>query len=109
VRFSFRRYFANENVTGTNFSADKRNTGLVRSEESLFNVINATREISSNYFKTYEVSISNSPQNIKLNLLEKHKDIPNPATWVFNSPNTLPLLQTLLPLAKEKLAKIIDK
>ncbi|MFI5204762.1 MAG: hypothetical protein ACHQF2_09730, partial [Flavobacteriales bacterium] len=75
----------------------------------LFETTHNSRGISSDYFSTYEVSTVNTPQNIKLNLIKCHREIPNTATWSFYAHHTLPLNGTLLPLAKEKLNSMIDK
>lgn len=69
----------------------------------------SSRGILSDYFSTYEVSPANTPHNIKINLIKSHREIPNPATWSFYCQQELPLAETLLPLAKEKLNGMIDK
>jgi hypothetical protein len=74
----------------------------------VFDTVNSSRHISSDYFSTYEVSILNTPEKIKLNLIKNYSEIPNPATWSFYCDHQLPLDGTLLPLAKEKLNGMID-
>jgi hypothetical protein len=57
---------------------------------------------------TYEQSITNTPENIKLHLINRNKFMPNPAVYYVHSDITFPLEQTLLPVAKRSLVKYIS-
>ncbi len=46
-----------------------------------------------------------SPQSIKLRLLERTRDLPNPATFFFDTDLDFPFEQTMLPVAKRKLMR----
>lgn len=67
------------------------------------------RGINVQLLETYEHSLINTPENIKLNLIKKHKHLPNPAVYYVHSDITFPLEQTLLPVAKRSLVKYISE
>ncbi|MFI5159008.1 MAG: hypothetical protein ACHQF4_09080 [Sphingobacteriales bacterium] len=65
------------------------------------------RGINVQFVDTYEQSISNTPESIKLNLIKRHRHLPNPAVFYVQSDISFPLEQTLLPVAKRSLVKYI--
>lgn len=65
------------------------------------------RAIGLQYVTSYEKTIRNTYENIKHDLLHYNKNLPNPATYVIESELTLPLEDTLLPLAKRTLVKYL--
>src|SRR5476651_1889807 len=67
------------------------------------------RGINVTFIDTYEHSIVNTPEAIKLNLLKRDKFMTNPAVYYVHSDITFPLEQTLLPVAKRSLVKYISK
>ena len=66
------------------------------------------RGINIQFVDTYELSITNTPESIKLDLINKRKHLPNPALYYVSSDITFPLEQTLLPVAKRSLVKYIS-
>lgn len=66
------------------------------------------RGINIQLIDTYEQSLTNTPEAIKLNLIRKNKHLPNPAVYYVHSDITFPLEQTLLPVAKRCLVKHIS-
>lgn len=66
------------------------------------------RGINIQFIDTYEQSITNTPEAIKLDLISKHKHLPNPAVYYVQSDISFPLEQTLLPVAKRSLVKYIS-
>ena len=66
------------------------------------------RGINIQFIDTYEQSITNTPEAIKLDLISKHKHLPNPAVYYVASDISFPLEQTLLPVAKRSLVKFIS-
>lgn len=66
------------------------------------------RAISLQYVTTYEKSLRHTYENIKHDLLMYQRHLPNPATYVIESEMTLPLEDTLLPLAKRSLVKYLS-
>ena len=67
------------------------------------------RGINIQFVDTFEQSISNTPEAIKLNLINQRRHLPNPAVYYVQSDITFPLEQTLLPVAKRSLVKYIMK
>lgn len=66
------------------------------------------RGINIQFVDTYEQSITNTPESIKLDLINKYKHLPNPAVYYVQSDISFPLEQTLLPVAKRSLVKYIS-
>lgn len=46
--------------------------------------------------------IEQSPASIKKQLIEQHRDLPNPATYLFHTELDFPYVETILPVAKRK-------
>ena len=67
------------------------------------------RGINIQFIDTYQQSITNTPESIKLNLINQRKHLPNPAVYYVQSDINFPLEQTLLPVAKRSLVKYIMK
>jgi hypothetical protein len=66
------------------------------------------RGININFLYTYEESITRTPEAVKLDLIRRNKQMPNPAVYYVQSDITFPLEQTLLPVAKRSLVKHIS-
>src|ERR1700761_1525513 len=66
------------------------------------------RGINIQFVDTYEQSITTTPEAIKLDLISRHKHLPNPAVYYVASDINFPLEQTLLPVAKRSLVKYIS-
>ncbi|HEY0245070.1 MAG TPA: hypothetical protein VGC01_05865 [Mucilaginibacter sp.] len=66
------------------------------------------RGINVQFVDTYERSIVNTPEAIKLNLINRNKFLPNPAVYYVYTDIAFPLEQTLLPVAKRSLVKYIS-
>lgn len=65
------------------------------------------RGINIKFVDTYEHSIANTPESIKLTLINQRRHLPNPAVYYVHSDISFPLEQTLLPVAKRSLVKYI--
>ncbi len=65
------------------------------------------RGISTQYLCSYSSSVANTFENIKLELIRYNRKLPNPATYVVESEIAVPLEETLLPLAKRSLVKLV--
>jgi exonuclease V gamma subunit len=50
-----------------------------------------------------------SPQAIKLDLVEERRDLPNPATYFFETQLDFPFEETMLPVAKRKLMRYLSR
>ncbi len=67
------------------------------------------RGINISFIDTYEQSLANTPETVKLDLIRRNKFMPNPAVYYVQSDISFPLEQTLLPVAKRSLVKYISK
>jgi len=67
------------------------------------------RGINISFIDTYEESLTNTPEALKLDLIRRNKFLPNPAVYYVQSDICFPLEQTLLPVAKRCLVKYISK
>jgi hypothetical protein len=52
-------------------------------------------------------SLDFSPGRVKLDLIESHRELPNPATYFFSTELDFPFNETMLPVAKRKLLRQI--
>jgi hypothetical protein len=66
------------------------------------------RGINISFIDTYEHSLINTPEAVKLDLIRRNKYLPNPAVYYVQSDISFPLEQTLLPVAKRSLVKYIS-
>lgn len=66
------------------------------------------RGINIAFVDTYEESITRTPEAVKLDLIRRNRQMPNPAVYYVQSDITFPLEQTLLPVAKRCLVKFIS-
>jgi hypothetical protein len=66
------------------------------------------RGIHTQFVKTCESGLKFSYQYIKLELIKEKQELPNPATYAIESEWTLPLEETLLPIAKRRLLKFVE-
>ena len=78
---------------------------ILKYDLSLFtDVEERYRSLRTSHVKTIpHKQIQRSPHSIKLELMEEHRDLPNPATYVCDVEIAFPFEQTLLPIAKRKL------
>lgn len=67
------------------------------------------RGIHTQFVKTREMDMGVSYQYIKLELLKEKQEMPNPATYAIESNWSVPLEETLLPIAKRFLLKYVEK
>jgi hypothetical protein len=66
------------------------------------------RGINTQFIGDFKKSISSTFEFIKLDLIRNNKNLPNPATYLVATEMTLPIEFTFLPVAKMKLAKLIN-
>lgn len=81
---------------------------IYRFEMSLFSTSdNPLRTLKSKLVDLLSLKAEecSSPYNIKYNLINKFKDLPNPAVYYFNTSLDFPFNDTILPVAKRKLVK----
>jgi hypothetical protein len=78
---------------------------LLRYEVSLFSSSQERfRTVKTRWLRSVRQHlVYSSPESIKLQLVEEHQDLPNPATFHFETDLDFPFAETILPVAKRKL------
>jgi hypothetical protein len=78
---------------------------LLRYEVSLFTSAKERfRTLKTTLLESIEqAAIAPSPESIKLELIKKYNDLPNPATYTCETDLDFPYSETILPVAKRKL------
>ncbi|WP_332367959.1 hypothetical protein [Spirosoma telluris] len=59
------------------------------------------------FVETVRKSLANTVENIKLDLIRRHRYLPNPATYMLESKRIYPVQETLLPIARQLLAQAV--
>ncbi len=65
------------------------------------------RAIHTSFLADYKRTLSNTPEQIKLELLRLNRKLPNPATLAVESEMKLPFHETLFPIAKRAVVKYL--
>ena len=65
------------------------------------------RAMRTEFVNEWERNIVNTYENIKAELLRIKKGLPNPAVYSIETELTLPIAETLLPVAKRSLVRYI--
>jgi hypothetical protein len=61
--------------------------------------------LNCSYFSTYSISLSQTVDKIKLDIIHTNPQMPNPAVYLFKANAALPNEETFLPIAKRLLYK----
>lgn len=87
----------------------RRKLKLFRFEVSIFQSSeDQYRSLKTRFLKALRQGEAHlSPGSIKLNLIREEKELPNPATYTFNTRLDFPFSHTILPVAKRKLMEKI--
>jgi len=82
---------------------------LFRFEVSIFqSADDQYRSLKTRFLKALRQGKAHlSPNSIKLDLIREQKELPNPATYAFDTSLEFPFSQTILPVAKRKLMQTI--
>jgi hypothetical protein len=84
----------------------KSDVMIYRYQTSVFtNSIEQYRSINTTFVSAVTRSISNTFENIKVNLAKQFSFLPNPASYLVHSKLHFPISHTLLPVAKRMLIK----
>ena len=67
------------------------------------------RSLKSNYIDEWENNMVNTFDSIKYTLIKQNKELPNPAVYAITTSFTFPLEETLLPVAKRSLVRLISE
>lgn len=90
-------------------NGEDKNHGIYEYEITIFeNKDDKYRGINIRYIESYVESFSRTPEAVKLDLIRRNRQLPNPAVYYVQSDITFPLEQTLLPVAKRCLVKYIS-
>jgi hypothetical protein len=66
------------------------------------------RSLKTSYLKQLNwTAIKNTPNRIKVDLIRERKELPNPATYLFDTELEFPFRETILPVVKHKLMRKI--
>jgi hypothetical protein len=65
------------------------------------------RSINTSYVTSYNYSLVNSFENIKIDLIRRIKKLPNPAVFAVESNFDYPMQETIIPIARRMLVKHI--
>lgn len=88
----------------------ERETIVYRYQVSIFNDSQEQlRSLNTQFVESVEKNIVNTYENIKLDLIKRYQDLPNPATFLILSKMKFPLSETLMPVAKRLFVKHISK
>lgn len=66
------------------------------------------RGVYTNYVETFSKGLHNSFESMKISLIRKYRNLPNPATFLIETKVDCPFNETLLPIAKRLLVKHIS-
>lgn len=75
---------------------------VIESPEDKYRVIHTT------LIDRLRKGIANTYEQIRLKLIQKNRDLPNPATYLISSKFTYPLKETVLPVAKRLLVRYVN-
>jgi hypothetical protein len=88
----------------------EKETSVYRYQVSIFNDSQEQlRSLNTQFVDRVEKSLVNTYESIKLDLIRKYQDMPNPATFLILSRMKFPLSETLMPVAKRLFVKHISK
>jgi len=65
------------------------------------------RGIRVNFVRQYKSSITNTFEKVKIDLIKKNKEMPNPGTFAIESKIVFPFHESMLPIAKRMLVRFI--
>ena len=90
-------------------TSDTKNTRVYHYRLSIFEKHDEKyRSIKTAYLDKWQRSISNTYENIKSELIRLRSDLPNPAVYAIETVLTFPIDETLLPIAKRSLVKLLS-
>ena len=65
------------------------------------------RMVQLRYVEAVRTSLVNTAENIKLDLIRRYSQLPNPATYRLETARAYPVQETLLPIARQLLAQAV--
>jgi hypothetical protein len=67
------------------------------------------RSLNTQFIESAEKNIGNTYERLKLDLIRRYKDLPNPAAYLILSKIKVPFTETLMPVAKRLFVKHMSK
>lgn len=65
--------------------------------------------VRTQYLDSYQVSLANTYEHIKSDLVRRVRQLPNPATFVFEAEVGLPHIETFMPLVKQLVHQELER
>jgi hypothetical protein len=88
----------------------KVETSIFRYELTVFeNAQEKYRALHLNYLETVRRSLAHSFEHMKMDLVKRFPELPNPATYLFVVDIPCPYQETLIPIAKRTLVRELSK
>lgn len=88
----------------------EKETNVYRYQVSIFeDSKEQLRSLNTQFIESVDKSILNTYERIKLDLIKKYKDLPNPAAFLMLSKLKVPFTETLMPVAKRLFVKHISQ
>jgi hypothetical protein len=88
----------------------EKETNVYRYQVSIFeDSKEQLRSLNTQFVESVDKSILNTYERIKLDLIKKYKDMPNPAAFLMLSKLKVPFTETLMPVAKRLFVKHISQ
>ncbi len=85
-----------------------KNTSIFRYQVSLFESMQSRYpRLNTTYLSSEPFSLSQTFTSIKRNLIQKYKELPNPATVLVEVRKSFPLRESVLPLAQKKVSAFL--
>jgi len=95
------------------FIPDNSNNKLLlfRYELSIFTgATDRYRSLKTHFLKSVDIREAQiPPSSLKMELIRENKDLPNPATYAFNTDLNFPFDETLFPVARRKFMRLLQK
>lgn len=101
--------YANEGYLFVTLPPEKE-TNVYRYQVSIFeDSKEQLRSLNTQFIEVVDKSLLNTYERIKLDLIKRHKDLPNPAAFLMLSKLKVPFSETLMPVAKRLFVKHISQ
>ncbi|MCH7409267.1 hypothetical protein MM239_07675 [Belliella sp. DSM 111904] len=82
---------------------------IYRYQVNLFqNSVDRYKGIMLQFIKNVRLSLVNTFEQIKMNLVKEYKELPNPATYRIHSKFHVPIQESLIPISKRLLLKSVE-
>lgn len=88
----------------------EKETNVYRYQVSIFeDSKEQLRSLNTQFLESVDKNHANTYEGIKLSLIRRYKDLPNPAAFLVLSKMKFPLMETLMPVAKRLFVKHISQ